>query len=211
MRKFNWTTERINELKELYPYKRTDEIAKCFGFSISAIYNMAFSLGLKKSEEFLKSKESGRLIKGCTRAEGIRYQFKKGHVPQNKGKKQSDYMSQEAIDRTKSTRFQKGSIPPNAVPVGYERIDRDGYVYIKVEGKRKLVLKHRYIWEQQNGTIPKGYNIQFKDRNKSNCNIENLYMINRSNQMNQNTIHRYPSEIKTAIRRINKINKLIKQ
>ena len=35
-------------------------------------------------------------------------QFPKGHVPRNKGKKQTDFMSAEAIERTKATRFQKG-------------------------------------------------------------------------------------------------------
>lgn len=188
MKKYNWTLERIEELKNLYPNKRTDEIAKHFGFSIYAIYNMAYALKLKKSKVFLNSKESGRLVKGCTRSEGVRHQFKKGHIPPNKGKKQKEYMSKEAIERTKATRFQKGSIPPNAVPVGYERIDRDGYVYIKVEGKKKLVLKHRYVWEQHNGSIPKGYNIQFKDGNKHNCDIDNLYMISRGEQMrNENS------------------------
>lgn len=183
MKKYDWTEEKIEQLKTLYPDENTQVIANLFGFSIYAIYKMAKNLGLKKSKEFLLSEKSGRLVKGKTGQEGVRYQFPKGHVPVNKGKKQKEYMSKESIERTKATRFQKGQLPHNTKPVGYERVDKDGYLYCKVEGKRKLVLKHRYVWEQHNGPIPKGYNIQFKDRNKHNCDIENLYMISRANQM----------------------------
>ncbi|QIK58792.1 HNH endonuclease [Dysgonomonas sp. HDW5A] len=183
MKKYNWTEEKIELLKTLYPNENSQKIADQFGFSIYAIYRMACSLGLKKSGEFLLSDKSGRLIKGKTRQEGVHYQFPKGHVPMNKGKKQKEFMTQEAIDKTKATRFKKGQLPHNTKPIGYERIDKDGYLYYKVEGKRKLVLKHRHVWEQHNGSIPKGYNIQFKDGNKHNCDIENLYMISRANQM----------------------------
>lgn len=36
---------------------------------------------------------------------GLNCQFKKGSVPWTKGKKQTEYMSAEAIERTKATRF----------------------------------------------------------------------------------------------------------
>jgi hypothetical protein len=119
-------------------------------------------------------------------------------------------MSPEAIERVKSTGFKKGHIPRNARPAGFERHDKDGYVMIKVEGRRKLVLKHRLVWEQHYGIIPKGCNIQFKDGNRHNCVIDNLYMIFRGEQIRNNTIMRYPEEIRRAIRNIHKLNKYIK-
>lgn len=119
-------------------------------------------------------------------------------------------MSQKAIDKTKATRFKKGSTPHNHRPVGSERIDKDGYIMVKVSEPRKWKLKHRVIWEGSNGPIPKGANIQFKDGNRKNIHLENLYLITREDQMNQNTIHRYPQEVKIAIRRINKLEKLIR-
>lgn len=170
-----WTKEKKQVLTGMYSDITNADLARYFNTTESSVNAIAFKLKLFKSKDFhRKHAEKG--------------QFKKGTIPPNKGKRQTEYMSREAIERTKSTRFKKGSIPPNAVPVGYERVDRDGYIYIKVEGKRKLVLKHRYIWEQHFGSIPKGNNIQFKDGDKHNCDIENLYMISRSEQMkNENS------------------------
>ncbi|NII81698.1 MULTISPECIES: hypothetical protein [unclassified Pedobacter] len=68
--------------------------------------------------------------------------IKPGNIPPNKGKKQTDYMSAEAIERTKATRFNKGNEPHNTKHDGYERISKDGYVQIRVT-KGKFRLKHR--------------------------------------------------------------------
>ena len=40
-----------------------------------------------------------------------------------------------------------------------------------------LVQKHRWVWEQAHGKIPKGYIIAFRDGNKQNCALENLQMM----------------------------------
>lgn len=49
------------------------------------------------------------------------------------------------------------------------------YEEIRVSGKRHL--KHRYVWEQHNGRIPKGYEIHHKDGDTHNNDIENLEML----------------------------------
>ena len=61
--------------------------------------------------------------------------FKKGQVPWNKGIKNSTGHSE--------SRWKKGNIPHTARPVGYERINKDGHIEIKVEGHRQMVYKHR--------------------------------------------------------------------
>lgn len=211
-----WDHENDEELRVLYPITQTDKLSEKFGCSKYTIYNRAFAMRLKKSDEFLRSPESGRLVKGSTRTEGIRHQFKKGHIPANKGRKQSEYMTQEQIDRTKATRFTKGNIPASYKPVGYERINKDGYVEVKIAEPRTFRLKHRQVWIEHNGTIPPGCNIQFRDGNKQNFSIDNLYMISRSEQMrSENSYHaRYPEEVKKLIqlkgalhRQINKVSK----
>lgn len=181
VQKFRFTKQQLAYLRIHYARTENKVLAEKFGCSVHTVESKGFTLGLKKDKDFVLE-VARKNMQNITNL-GKAYRYQKGSTPANKGKKQSEYMSKDAIERTKSTRFQKGSIPPNAVPVGYERIDRDGYVNIKVEGKRKLVLKHRHIWEQHNGPIPKGFNIQFKDGNKHNCSIDNLYMISRSEQM----------------------------
>ncbi|MEO5990386.1 MAG: hypothetical protein ABIP68_02025, partial [Ferruginibacter sp.] len=42
-------------------------------------------------------------------------QFKKYHLPANKGKKMEDYASSAAIERSKKHRFKKGNLPPNTL------------------------------------------------------------------------------------------------
>lgn len=105
--------------------------------------------------------------------------FKKGQVPFNKGKKQTDFMTPEAIERTKATRFKKGDKPANHRKVGSERITVDGYIEIKVEEPDKWELKHRVVWEKENGKIPKDYVIIFADENKQNVALDNLILISR--------------------------------
>lgn len=137
--------------------------------------------------------------------------FKKGHTPANKGKKWDEFMSKEGQKNSRKTTFKKGHASHNRKPVGYERINVDGYIEVKASEPRTFKLKHRVIWEQHHGKIPAGYNIQFRDKNPLNCTIENLYIISRKEQINQNTIMRYPNELRTAIKRISKLKKLINQ
>ena len=82
-----FTLEEDRYLIDNYENTRTDEIARHLGLKLHVIYNRAYNLGLKKSEAFLKSPESGILYPGHTRGKST--QFKKGQVPPNKGKKQS--------------------------------------------------------------------------------------------------------------------------
>lgn len=128
---------------------------------------------------------------------GLTGQFKKGHTTHNKGKKQVEYMSKEAIERTKATRFKKGNKPNNYRPVGSERITKDGYIEIKIADPNVWKLKHRYIYEQHYGTIPDGYNIMFADKNKLNLEINNLILISKSEDliMNRNKLIYEDSEL----------------
>ena len=107
---------------------------------------------------------------------GLTGRFEKGHISANKGQK----MSPELYEKCKATMFKKGHIPQNHKPVGSERINVEGYVEIKVAEPKKWMLKHRYIWEQANGPIPKDKIVIFKNGNKQDIRIENLMMISRT-------------------------------
>jgi len=68
-------------------------------------------------------------------------------------------------EKVKHTFFKKGHLPHNTL-TDYTEVIRNEkgttYIYIKIPGARKAIPKHRYLWEQAHGTIPKGYNIIFK-------------------------------------------------
>lgn len=137
--------------------------------------------------------------------------FKKGHTPKNKGRKQVEFMSAEGIENSAKTRFKKGNESWNKKPVGSERIS-NGYIYIKTAEPNKYELKHRMVYRQNFGEIPKAYNVQFKDGNPLNCTPENLYIVSKAEQVrhNQNGGKNLPHEAKKVITTITKLNKKIK-
>lgn len=102
-------------------------------------------------------------------------QFQKGQVSWNKGRKGS--MSPEQYRKCAATMFKKGNIPQNHRPIGSERIDRDGYILIKVEEPNKWKPKHRVLWEKTNGPIPKKHRLIFADGNRQNITLDNLILV----------------------------------
>jgi len=205
--KHRWSEADIKYLVTNYPNVSTSEIAEHLGVTIKAVYQQARIRGINKSAEFHKTQSSGRfkqrLING-----GMPFQFKKGHVPANKGKKTPDHIK----EKTKGTWFPKGTIPPNTKYDGYISIRRDSdersYAHIRI-AKGKFILLHRHIWEQANGPIPKGMVVVFKNGDTSDLSIENLELITRKENMLRNSIQNYPIEIQQAQIALNKLIKSI--
>jgi len=108
--------------------------------------------------------------------------FIKGHRPWNKGKKGINIGGKE-------TQFKPGHLPHNTKQNGDISIRKDKsgrpYKYIRIS-KGKWELLHRYKWEKYNGKIPKGMLVVFKDGNSLNCNINNLELITRKENMQRN-------------------------
>ncbi|MDD2633956.1 MAG: HNH endonuclease signature motif containing protein [Bacteroidales bacterium] len=182
-----WTQTRDILLTNLYQTHTTTEIAQELHLSISAIKNRVQMLGLKKKGN------SGRFVKGC--------------IPVNKGKK----ISADVYAKCAPTMFKKGHTPANHRVVGSERVNVEGYVEIKIKEPNKWDLKHRVIWRMNYGDIPQGANVQFKDGNRQNCELDNLYLIFRSEQILQNSILRYPPELQKTIKLLSKLTKTVKK
>lgn len=212
---YHFSPEMIEEFKQIYPTTKADELAIKFNCNTRKIHNLASELGIKKDKEWVR--ENSR--KNMQRPDHPAKKFwkQKGCVPINKGKKLTDYMTPEAIEKIKLTQFKKGQLGWNHKEVGFERINVDGYIEIKVAEPNVFKLKQRVVWVENFGAIPKGHNVQFKDRNPLNCEPENLYIISRANQLKfeNSFIVKYPKDIQLAIhakgaltRQINKQLKL---
>jgi HNH endonuclease len=168
-------------------------IAAILNKSSTGVSKRLKQLGLVIPPELaLKRKESGFFVKG--------------QIPVNKGKKQTEFMTAEAIEKTKATRFQKGQIPKNALSDFEEviRVDKRSsnrqYILIKLPERPKLVYKHIYIWEQYTGKkLEPGFNIVFKDGDTLNILPDNLECISDKELMQRNTYHQYPKEITDLI------------
>jgi hypothetical protein len=196
----------INDIiRSRYPHERTQDIADDLGMTYSQVANRAYNMGIKKSQAFKQSDLSGRinLIKG-----GEAYRYQKGHEPFNKGQK----MPEKVYQKCQPTMFKKGNRPSNWKPDGsvVERTDSTGrkYLYYKIKDSY-WVLYHHKIWKDAHGPIPKGCILRFKDGNTMNCVLENIELISMLDNMNKNTIHRYPNDIQQVMKLKSKLNKKI--
>ena len=201
--KGKWTQEEIEILSRLYPNHYAREIAGILGRGISSIHCKARDLGIESSRE--KIQRAG--YEASKSPASIAARFQNGSVPLNKGKK----VSPEIYAKMQPTMFKKGQTPVNHRDVGSERVNVDGYIEIKVAEPNRWRLKHRVIWEQVNGAIPKGFNVQFKNHNRQDCRIENLYLISKAEQMaKENSFYaKYPKEIQEIIRLKGVVNRAI--
>ena len=201
--------EMIQRLIEIYPFKSTKEIADEFGMTLSQIYNKAYSMNLKKADDYLSTSSSGRLQPGSSLFRKSNGTYQKGNVPMNKGQK----MSKDLFEKVKPTMFKKGNRPANWKEPGTIEIrkDKNGhlYKYIKISDSNWKLFQ-RHVWKEKNGEIKEGNVIVFRDKNPMNCDIENLEMITRVENLKRNWLHNYPDEIKQLIKTKNKLIKKIK-
>jgi hypothetical protein len=183
-----------DQIIELYPNHSSKYIAELLGVSITKVYNTAWAANVKKSAEYMLTPESGRIIEPS-----VANQFKPGHTPHNKGKQ----LSAEIYEKVAPTMFKKGNKPHNAKPNGTInlRADKTGrfYQYIKIKDSHWELLQ-RYVWTKANGEIPPGSVVIFLDGNYLNCELTNLQVITRKENMARNTIQRYPAELQEVMK-----------
>lgn len=119
------------------------------------------------------------------------FRFEPGRPGWNKGMRQEDYMSPEAVERSAATRFKKGGRPWNLLPVGSEFVDADGYVYVKVRddpGGRRFapgrsgnwVPKQALVYEEAHGCpAPADCMLAFADGDRRNFAPDNIVAVPR--------------------------------
>jgi hypothetical protein len=218
-----WTRKEKAIIRRRYPHEKTEKIAADLpGRTPEAVFRCAIKMGLRKTAKYLASPEACRLRRGDH--VGRRFWYPKGHVPANKGLRRPGY----APGRMAETQFKKGQrtgmARGNWKPIGTILPDADGYQRIKVReakhgaeptgfGNTKVwPLLQRHVWEQQNGPIPAGHTIVFRDGNRANCDIANLEMISRADLMRRNTIHnRYPKEMVNTIMMLGAVKRKLRE
>jgi hypothetical protein len=161
-----WTADRLSYLQSIASGRGSKETTD--------MVNQKFGLNLTVNQ-IKAGKKNHKVTSGLTG------RFEKGIIPANKGKKQTDFLSREAIEKTRATQFKKGHKPVTTVPVGSERVDaKDGYTLVKTAEPNVWKLKHRIIWERERGKIPSGHLVIFLNGDRSDIRIENLALITRS-------------------------------
>lgn len=200
--RFDWTAERIEILKEMYPCHSARQIAEKLLTEIYVIYKQAGRLSLTKSPEYLAAlnKQMGENLQ----KNGFARRFVKGQKPWCFGKKIG------TRGRSAETQFKKGLRPHNTVEVGtILQKSCSSYLVIKVAEPNIWKFLHRHNWEKENGTIPAGYCLTFKDGNPNNCAVENLELITRKELYIRNSIHNYPDDLRQAIQTLGLLKRTI--
>jgi len=208
-----WSEEEIEYMKEHYPHIQSAKVAEALGRNLRSVYAYAKIMQIKKTAEFMKSPEAGGFQKGKTY--GYEYRFQKGYSPPNKGKKQTEYMSPEGIEKTLATRFKKGQTPINTMKDGditfrkRKKRNTQGFFYRLAKGK--WIPLAQKIWMDNFGPIPKGGVIRLKDGNPLNCEPENLELITQRENMLKNSISMYPAELIPIVKMNIKLKRQIKE
>ena len=159
----------------VYNKDLADQVNKKFGTDFNAV-----SMGNFKNRLGVKSGIDATFMKGVRRSPGT--EFKKGHVPINKGTKGMFPNAGGA------TRFKKGHVPHNFRPVGSERCNVDGYWEVKVADPKTWKPKHVIVWEAANGPVPEGHCVIFLDGDKNHISLDNLALISRATNARRNQI-----------------------
>lgn len=181
-----WNVVDDNLVRFNYPTGDLQKLCEVLGVSFKALYQRAKSLKVARDTELVAAKNKELALKA-----GVNTRFVKGIVAHNKGRKQSEFMTPEAIARTAATRFGKGNMPHNTKPIGYERFGKVGYVEVKVRDgckQKNYVAKHRLVYEAHFGAIPEGMIVEFADGNVHNLAPENLRLSTRAENAERNRL-----------------------
>lgn len=156
MKKHRYTEEQIQFIREIAEGKHVEEIQKVFNdkykvdVTFKSIKGVMYRNGIKN------------------KMQGVSTRFKKGQTSWCKGMKGLNLGGNKGW-------FKEGNTPPSHKPVGSETL-KDGWVMIKVAEPNVWRKKHHHIWEQEHGEIPDGMVLRFKDGNKLNVTLDNLFM-----------------------------------
>lgn len=169
-----WTPEMDGFFREAVPGRSEAEVAEAF--------ERRFGIRLTPSK--IGNRKARLGVKSGT----VGGRFEAGHIPVSKGRTWDEIgIPEESRARSLSTCFKSGDAPPNgrAVPVGSERLSKDGYVEVKVRElsdvpgtNRCWRPKHHIVWEESHGqAMPKGSKVVFADRNRLNLDPANLVLV----------------------------------
>ena len=200
-----------------YADTATAEIARKLHRSVHEIHQAANRLGVTKSREFLSAMAREKLY-----AAGMRHRFKPGSAPWNKG---LHHPKGWAPGRMAETQFKKGERNGQAArnwrPIGTISIDDEGFRRIKLRdalanepygfgNSKAWPLLHHWTWERRHGPVPAGHKIAFKDRNRGNCELENLELVSDAEMMRRNSVHNRPQELALVIQLAGALHKKLR-
>ena len=183
-----YTEDQAQFIKDNYAGRSVAEM--------TALFNKTFTTAMTKQQ--IKTFVHNRGI-----TSGHTGQFERGHKPWNYGTKG------QGLTGANRTSFKKGNEPANRRPLWDERVcPKDGYIQMKVPEPdpytgfpTRYKNKHVWVWEQENGPVPPGMVVAFRDGGQTNCEPDNLMLLSRAEllRLNQAGYKDAPDELKPSI------------
>lgn len=188
-----WSPEDLAALAKMYPDTDNRTLARIFRRSLSSIKNAAVNNELKKSDAYLEREKPG--------------QFKSGHPTWNKG-------THYAAPGSEKGQFKPGHKPHTWLPIGSERVTKDGYLQRKLTDTgyppRDWVPVSHIEWEKHHGKpVPKGHAVIFRDGNSQNFAPANLELISRAGLMRRNSYLNLPEPLAEIVQLRGALNRKI--
>lgn len=196
-----WPPADIAVLRALYADTPTKAIAQQLGRAVSHVYAQANRLGLRKSEAYFQSTDSGRMQAGSQLGNGSR--FRKGLKPWNTGLK-----GWQAGGRSRTTQFKKGQLSArwdaDAYGLGALRVSTDGYLLIKYRpgaGRHTWMSMARYVWWTETGRKPRrGEVVRAINGDPHDTRMDNLELLTKAeNALRNSPWTNYPPEVARLI------------
>lgn len=210
----HWTDAENDYLRKHYANGTPEELETHLGRSRPSIYQHAMGMGLKKSQEYFKTKVAGRFEKdGHHRG----HRFAPGFVPWNKGRKGW------VAPGSQATQFKPGGKPMQTLPVGSYRVTKDGTLQRKIGEEPGSPHKRwrsvaELTWIEANGPIPDGHIVVFKPGMKTTeldaISLDKLDCISRAENARRNHARKSPEltklyQLKGAITR--QVNRIVRE
>lgn len=181
-----FTEEQVSFLKVNYPVMSRKELTRALNESFKSDFKLSQVVAFLKNKK-IKSTRDGR--------------FQIGSTPWNTGTK--------GVCKKNSGSFLPGREPSNLKKYGDERVDSDGYRLIKCQERNPYTnaigfYRHLQVvvWEEAYGPVPEGKIVCFKNGDRRNCEIDNLELRSRAEQLalNQHGYREAPKELKPTVR-----------
>lgn len=159
MKKHRYTSEQIEYVRKTAPGTPIEDLVDLFNRKYSTAVTYKSMQGIMYRNDIR------------TNMQGYKTRFVKGQKSWCKGMKGLDLGGSAGW-------FKKGHTPSTHKPIGSETF-QEGTVWIKTAEPNVWRRKHLHLWETHYGEVPDDCYVHFKDNDKLNVTIDNLYLVRR--------------------------------
>lgn len=226
--------DEIAFIKANWESMTNPELAKALGLKLTKLRDFLREMGLKRIELEYWTANQVKFLKQHYKEIGdtelaeifeIKWHKEKGWTKKHIEKKRRYLKLKRSVEERKKInernilmgRFkvcnQKMWKKRGVTPVGEKR------VWFKPNDKPLVVIKtktgfehyNRYLWEKYFGPIPEGMNVRIMSDDKINFTKNDLILITNAENSKLNSQNRLPEDLKTTIKLVNKLNRILTQ